>query len=221
MDSPTCIIHLPELQPDSSIIWLHGLGADAHDFEPLTPRLELPSTRFVFPNAPFRKITINNGVEMRAWFDFDSLDFSSGENLSHIDESIRKTKGLIQQQIDNGIDPERIILAGFSQGGVIALMAGLGFSQPLGGIVALSTYIPMQHDFRIRQKIPVIQCHGLDDPVIPYEVGLKTSRMLKETLGDLHEWHTYPMEHGICDPEIEDLNHWVHNTLEHSTATTL
>jgi phospholipase/carboxylesterase len=214
MDAPTCIIHLPELEPDSSIIWLHGLGADAHDIEPLTARLGLPSTRFVFPNAPRRAITINNDVEMRAWFDFSSLEFSSGENTKHIAEAIEVAQHLITTQIAQGIDSSRIVLAGFSQGGVIALLAGLGFSQPLGGIIALSTYIPAQYQLQIRQKPPVIQCHGLEDPVIPYEVGLETSQRLARLLGNRYAWHTYPMEHGVCDDEIHDLTTWTHQRLD-------
>ena len=213
MDSPTCIIHLPEGQPDAAIIWLHGLGADAHDLEPISAQLGLHSTRHLFPNAPRRRITINNGTEMRAWFDFTSLDFSGGENREHVRDSIAKIRKLIDGQIEQGIDSTRIILAGFSQGGVIALLAGLGCERPLGGIIALSTYIPEQCDLTVRQRIPVIQCHGLDDAVIPYEIGLATSRRLQDLLGDDYEWRTYPMEHGVSDREIDDLTRWVHNRL--------
>lgn len=213
MDSPTCIIHLPEQQPDSAIIWLHGLGADAHDLEPISAALGLETTRSLFPNAPEREITINEGAKMRAWFDFTSLDFSSGENTEHIAESIERIEALINAQIDQGMAAERIILAGFSQGGVIALMAGLGFDQPLGGVMALSTYIPEQIALDIGQLIPVIQCHGIDDTVIPYEVGLETNKRLQSVLGELHEWHTYPMEHGVSELEIRDLTGWAQRVL--------
>jgi phospholipase/carboxylesterase len=223
MDSPTCIIHLPEQKPDSAIIWLHGLGADAHDLEPISTELGLHQTRFIFPNAPRRQITINNGAEMRAWFDFTSLDFSGGENAEHIAESIERIEVLINAQIEQGVAAERIVLAGFSQGGVIALMTGLGFDQPLGGIIALSTYIPEQLGLEIAQLIPVIQCHGIDDTVIPYEVGLKTSKRLASVLGELHEWRTYPMEHGVSEEEISDLASWAQHLLHapvanHATA---
>ncbi len=213
MDSPTCIIHLPERTPDAAIIWLHGLGADAHDLEPISTQLGLTTVRHLFPNAPRRNITINAGSEMRAWFDFTSLDFSGGENAAHIDESVEKITRLIELQIDQGISPQRIILAGFSQGGVIALLTGLDFERQLGGIMALSTYLPEQIELKLRQKIPVIQCHGLDDPVIPYEIGLDTSRRLKAELGDLLEWRTYPMEHGVSELEIRDLAQWTRQRL--------
>ncbi len=213
MDSPTCIIHLPERQPDSAIIWLHGLGADAHDLEPISAELGLDTTRCLFPNAPRRAITINNGTEMRAWFDFTSLEYSAGENVAHIAESIERVEALINAQIDQGMAAERIILAGFSQGGVIALMAGLGFDQPLGGIMALSTYIPEQIPLDIEQLIPVIQCHGINDSVIPYEVGQQTSKRLHAVLGELHEWRTYPMEHEVSEQEINDLASWAQRLL--------
>ncbi len=213
MDSPTCIIHLPERQPDSAIIWLHGLGADAHDLEPISAALALDTTRSLFPNAPRREITINNGTEMRAWFDFTSLDFSGGENTEHIAASIERVETLINAQIDQGMAAERIILAGFSQGGVIALMTGLGFDQPLGGIMALSTYIPEQIPLDIEQLIPVIQCHGINDSVIPYEVGQLTSKRLHAVLGELHEWRTYPMEHEVSGQEISDLANWAQRLL--------
>ena len=213
MDSPTCIIHLPEQTPDAAIIWLHGLGADAHDLEPISAQLGLTTTRHLFPNAPRRPITINAGNEMRAWFDLTSLDFSAGENTEHIEESVIKIGRLIDTQIDQGVLPERIILAGFSQGGVIALLTGLGYDKTLGGIMALSTYLPEQIRLDVRQYIPVIQCHGLDDPVIPYEIGLATSRRLAAELGKRLEWRTYPMEHGVSDLEIRDLARWTQQRL--------
>ena len=150
---------------------------------------------------------------MRAWFDFTSLDLSSGENPEHVQESTVKIWELIEDQIDQGIDSTRIVLAGFSQGGVIALLAGLGCEQPLGGVIALSTYIPEQCELIVRQHIPVIQCHGIDDTVIPYEVGLATSQRLRELLGDNYEWHSYPMEHDVNEQEISDLAEWVQNRL--------
>lgn len=218
MDSPTCIIHLPEGQPDAAIIWLHGLGADAHDLEPISSQLRIDGVRHLFPNAPRRPVTVNNGTEMRAWYDLTSLDFSSGINEQQLQESIKKVNDLIETQIEEGISAERILLAGFSQGGVVALLTALTGEHRLGGVIALSTYLPEKYRTGIRNQTPVLHCHGLEDTVIPYDIGLETSDWLKTRMDD-YEWRTYPDDHGVSETEIAEISEWTRRHLADSLTT--
>jgi len=187
----------------SAIIWLHGLGADAHDFEPLMPMLGLPETRFIFPNAPVRPVTINGGMQMRAWYDFLSMDFASSEEPEHIQSSVSAVQGLMDEQMDAGLPSERLVMAGFSQGGVIALQAALTYDKPVAGVLALSTYLPQRF---IRDSWPqspnVLQCHGSHDPVIPLALGRKTSQSLQHA-GVAVDFREYPMAHQVIDTEIQ------------------
>ncbi len=207
------IILEPDNSADSVIIWLHGLGADGHDFEPLVPYLELKSTRFVFPNAPVRPVTINSGMEMRAWYDIVSMDFNSSGNIDDIKKSVSQLQQMIDEQVEAGIKTDRIILAGFSQGGVIALLAGLTGTQLVAGIVALSTYIPPQ--LRAEswlQKPPVLMCHGRQDSVIPFSLAQSSTKHLLTTGVDV-QFKAWDMQHQLIDEEITVIRQWLHSRL--------
>jgi len=198
--------------PAGTVIWLHGLGADGHDFEPIVPLLDLDKPlRFIFPNAPVRPVTINAGMEMRAWYDIDPGAPLAGEN--DIRESAAAIEALVDAEVEAGIPAERITLAGFSQGGVIALQVGLRAEQRFAGIMALSTYV---HDHEnVASEVsfasidtPIFMAHGLADPMIPVARAV-TSR---ETLASLNyqiEWHEYGMGHQVCPEEIADIGQWL------------
>ena len=202
--------------PVYSIIWLHGLGADGHDFAPIVPELvapEWPALRFVFPHAPVRPVTINNGMAMRAWYDIYGFDLLSRQDEAGTRESIAQVEALIAREQERGVPSERILLAGFSQGGAIALAAGLRHAQKLAGIVALSTYLPMAHALAAERSamnagVPIFWGHGTYDPVVALQRGVE-SRAALEALGYRVDWHTYPMPHAVCPEEIADLRHWI------------
>jgi len=200
--------------PDAAVIWLHGLGADGHDFEPIVPELRLPAdlaVRFVFPHAPIRPVTINGGAEMRAWYDIDMRAPLAGE--ADIRASASLIEELIETQRTRGIVTRRIVLAGFSQGGVIALHLGLRYGEPLAGIMALSTYV---HDPEHlvdeisldNAGISVFMAHGLMDPMIPIARAV-SSREALLSLGYAVEWHEYAMGHSVCLEEINDIAKWL------------
>ncbi|MQP77324.1 carboxylesterase [Stenotrophomonas sp. MYb238] len=202
--------------PEWSVIWLHGLGADGHDFAPIVPELvrpHWPAIRFVFPHAPKRPVSINNGMPMRAWYDIVSLDFRSRADATGVAESVAQVEELIAREQARGIARERILLAGFSQGGAITLSAGLRRQAPLAGLVALSTYLP-EVDAAAAQLAdgataqPVFMAHGSADPVIPVQVA-EHSRQVLEQLGFGVEWHRYPMAHQVCAEEIHALGDWL------------
>jgi len=202
--------------PQWSVIWLHGLGADGHDFAPIVPELvrpQWPAIRFVFPHAPKRPVSINGGMPMRAWYDIVSMDFRSRADAVGVAESVALVEELIAREEQRGIARERIVLAGFSQGGAITLSAGLRRSAPLAGLVALSTYLP-EVDAAASQLAdgataqPVFMAHGSADPVIPVQVAEHSMQVLKE-LGFHLEWHRYPMAHQVCAEEIHALGDWL------------
>ncbi|WP_433853594.1 alpha/beta hydrolase [Stenotrophomonas nitritireducens] len=202
--------------PEWSVIWLHGLGADGHDFAPIVPELvrpHWPAIRFVFPHAPKRPVSINNGMPMRAWYDIVSLDFRSRADATGVAESVAQVEALIAREQARGIPCERILLAGFSQGGAITLSAGLRRQAPLAGLVALSTYLP-EVDAAAAQLVegataqPVFMAHGSADPVIPVQVAEHSLQVLKG-LGFGVEWHRYPMAHQVCAEEIQALGDWL------------
>ncbi len=201
--------------PEWSVIWLHGLGADGHDFAPIVPELvrpHWPAIRFVFPHAPTRPVSINNGLPMRAWYDIVSMDFRSRADAAGVAESVVQVEELIAREQARGIAPERILLAGFSQGGAIALSAGLRRRQPLAGLIALSTYLP-EVDAAAQlvegaTTQPVFMAHGSGDPVIPVQVAEHSMQVLKG-LGFDVEWHRYPMAHQVCAEEIHALGDWL------------
>lgn len=200
-----------------SVIWLHGLGADAHDFEPLVPLLALRAPlRFVFPNAPVRPVTINGGMEMRAWYDIDPRAPLAGDD--DIRASAAAVQRLLAREAERGVPPRRVVLAGFSQGGVIALHLGLRFPERLAGIMALSTYV---HDHEhladevsfASVDVPVFMAHGRADPMIPIHRAV-TSRDTLQALNYTVEWHEYPMGHQVCAEEIDDIAHWLDAVLD-------
>ncbi len=207
-------------QPDASIIWLHGLGADGNDFAGIVPELHLPASckiRFIFPHAPYRPITLNNGYVMRGWYDISSLQFGNGEDEDGIRESQHQIEQLIEQEIARGISPQRIILAGFSQGGAITLHTGLRYSQPLGGLMVLSSYLPLantlaQEASQENKHIPLFMAHGLQDDIVNYQYGVQ-SRMHLQQAGYSIDWHDYPMGHSVCMEEIRHISQWIQSTL--------
>jgi len=202
--------------PVYSIIWLHGLGADGHDFAPIVPELvssEWPAIRFVFPHAPVRPVTINNGMAMRAWYDIYGFDLLSRQDETGTRQSIAQVEALIAREHERGVPSERILLAGFSQGGAIALAAGLRHPHKLAGIIALSTYLPIAHAFAAERSaanagVPIFWGHGTYDPVVALQRGVE-SRAALEALGYKVDWHTYPMAHAVCPDEIADLRRWI------------
>ena len=212
-----CIERETGPDPSWSILWLHGLGADGGDFVPIVPELVRagwPALRFVFPHAPVRPVTINNRVPMRAWYDIVDIDLANRADEAGVMESIAQVEALVERELARGVPRERIILAGFSQGGAVTLAAGLRCNAPLGGLVALSTYIPSSHDkaraalARGASRQPVFMAHGSQDPVVPFQAGQQGAALLRE-LGFEVEWHAYPMPHSVCAEEIRDLGDWL------------
>ena len=201
--------------PTYAIIWMHGLGADGHDFEPLVPELigpGMPALRFVFPHAPVRPVTINNGYAMRAWYDIIGIDRRSAEDFKGITESAEAISGLVHREHARGINSDRILLAGFSQGGAMALHLATRHPDTFAGIVALSCYLPLSRETRLRNTAnlatPIFMAHGTQDPVVPYMLG-DESRQLLEAAGYRVEWHDYPMPHSVGEPEVADLRTWL------------
>jgi phospholipase/carboxylesterase len=202
--------------PSRSVIWLHGLGADGNDFAPIVPQLVdrgWPALRFVFPHAPVRPVTINNGMPMRAWYDIAAFDLNARQDEAGMRASVDEMESLIARENQRGVPSERIVLAGFSQGGAIALAAGLQHPEKLAGIIALSTYLPAyvaQPGARSAANagIPIFWGHGSLDPVVALQRGLE-SRDVLQSLGYAVQWHTYPMAHAVCPEEISDLRHWL------------
>jgi phospholipase/carboxylesterase len=198
--------------PTFSIIWLHGLGADGHDFEPLVPELldaGLPTLRFIFPHAPVRPVTINNGYRMRAWYDIVGIDRRSAEDFSGIRAAADAVTQLVRGENARGIATNRIVLAGFSQGGALALHLATRLDDRLAGVIALSCYLPLAKQFATERATanlatPVFMAHGTQDPVVPFGLGEESRRILEGT-GYRVEWHAYPMPHALCAEEVVDL----------------
>jgi phospholipase/carboxylesterase len=200
--------------PRFAVIWLHGLGADGHDFEPIVPELDLPVTvRFVFPHAPVRRVTINQGMPMRAWYDIVSLDRSSVEDENGIRDSQQAVHALIDAEVRRGTPARRIFLAGFSQGGAVALYTALRYPERLCGVIALSTYLPLRaaaesERSAVNADLPIFMAHGSADAVIPEALAADSRRWL-EAMGYTVEWHRYAMAHNVCIDEISDLGAWM------------
>lgn len=206
--------------PAGSVIWLHGLGADGHDFEPIVPELRLPSDlalRFVFPHAPVRPVAINGGVSMRAWYDILTLERDGPVDEEGIRASGEILNALIAREVERGIDARNIVVAGFSQGGAIALHAALRYPERLAGLMALSTYLPLPGSFKAEvvdntaaanQDLPIFMAHGSFDPMLPMQLG-KSSAELLLAEGFSVAWHDYPMAHAVCAEEIEDIREWL------------
>lgn len=211
--------------PSAAVIWLHGLGADGHDFVPIVPQLGLPGTvsiRFIFPHAPMQPVTINGGYVMRAWYDIKDTNLLLEEDKKGIQDSQGIVNNLIDAEINRGIAANRIILAGFSQGGAIALYTGLRSSQQLAGILALSTYLPLADTTETERSeqnrsIPIMMAHGIADPVVPLVAGLDSKERLIQ-LGYSPNWYEYSMEHSICEQEIVDIGRWLSNNLDSTSS---
>ncbi len=207
-----------EAEHQYSVIWLHGLGADGHDFEGLIPELRLAAQahiHFIFPNAPIQPVTVNDGMAMRSWYDILEMSLERKVDMDGIYQSANLIESLILQEIDRGIPAEHILLAGFSQGGVIALHVGLRFRHRLAGIVALSTYLPTVGQLAAERAsannaTPIFMAHGIIDPVVAVESGKAACDALKAMGYDV-QWHDYLMEHSLCIEEIEHISVFINS----------
>jgi len=209
--------------PTATVIWMHGLGADGNDFAPMVPELRLgsaPAIRFVFPHAPMIPVTINNGYVMRAWYDISYGDLE-GKSRQADEKGVRASQAeiekLIAREVGRGIRANKIVIAGFSQGGAIALHTGLRHAAPLAGIMALSTYLPAPHTLpaeaaAANRDIALFYAHGSDDQVIPMAMA-ETSRQTLNAAGYAVDWHEYPMQHSVCLEEIRDISAWLQTVL--------
>ncbi len=210
----------PSGTPAGSIIWLHGLGADGHDFEPIVPELRLPESlplRFIFPHAPVRPVTINGGMSMRAWYDIYGFDRDGPVDEAGIRESAARLDDLVRREVERGIAARNVVVAGFSQGGAIALHAALRYPERLAGLLALSTYLPLLSSFQAEvadvpdlanRDLPIFMAHGSFDPVLPMHLGT-TSRDRLQAAGFEVEWRDYPMAHAVCPQEIADIRRFL------------
>lgn len=217
MNNAAAIIIEPKTPATSSIIWLHGLGASGDDFVPLVPALDLPSTRFIFPHAPIRKITINMGMEMRGWYDILGFDRNAQQDEAGIKQACTFAHELIAAEIAKGITADNIIVAGFSQGCAIALYAGLLYQNSLGGIIALSGYLPLadalQKELASKNSnTPIFMAHGNSDSVLPVDYAHRSHAFL-QTMGYTIDFHTYPIAHTVSDAEVRDIKNWLNKKL--------
>jgi phospholipase/carboxylesterase len=199
--------------PQHSIIWMHGLGADGEDFVPVAEEMNLPvAVRYIFPHAPMMPVTINGGFVMRAWYDIAAQSIAARQDGAGIRASRVAIEALIAQEMRRGVTTGNIYLAGFSQGGAIALYTGLLHASRLGGILALSTYLPLAETFsreaNAAGRLPIFMAHGRGDPVVTYELGEASAKKLNE-LGFQPEWHEYAMAHSVCMEEVRDIEVWL------------
>jgi phospholipase/carboxylesterase len=219
--TPDRVLLEPKAPATAAVIWLHGLGANGFDFVPVVPELRLPASlpvRFIFPHAPERPVTINNGYVMPAWYDIAGIARSAAEDEAGIRESQVRIAELVAAQERSGITAARIVIAGFSQGGAIALQTALRYPSALGGVMALSTYLPLQHTLATEasagnRSIPILMCHGSRDPMVPAQLG-DLSRQVLTGLGYSVDWRTYPMEHSVCPAEVDDISAWLQRVLQ-------
>ncbi len=219
-DESDRIVVQPSGPARASIIWLHGLGADGHDFEPVVHELRLADAgvRVTLPHAPMRPVTVNGGYVMRAWYDVMDVDLTEDPDAAGIREASRQVEQLIQGEVDAGIPTTRIVLAGFSQGGAIALHCGLRHPQSLAGILALSTYLPLPDTLpdeaqNANQNTPVFMGHGEMDPIVPAFQGRRSAELL-ESMGYRVEFHSYAMPHSVCPQELLDFGGWLATALK-------
>jgi phospholipase/carboxylesterase len=215
-ESADTVVLAPAATAAASVIWLHGLGADGHDFVPIVPELKLPAApaiRFIFPHAPVRPVTLNNGMHMRAWYDIKTLTADGRADETGIRASAARLGEYIARERTAGVASTRIVVAGFSQGGAVALHAALRHAEPLAGILALSTYLPLAASLPAERSeancaTPILMCHGLYDPVLPHVLGV-TARDVLQAQGYAVDWKEYPMQHQVCLPEIQDISRWL------------
>jgi phospholipase/carboxylesterase len=216
---PSIVLN-PKETPIGSVIWLHGLGADGNDFVPIVSELNLPNTlplRFVFPHAPMMPVTINNGYQMRAWYDIVSMSIDQRADQAGIDASRLQLHNLIEHEKKLGIPTDKIILAGFSQGAVIALTTGLTFPERLGGILALSGYLPAPEKILnemndANRTTPIFLAHGREDNIVPHMLGDQVYHLLQKKLLPV-SWHSYAMGHSVCMEEVRDIASWLKKIL--------
>jgi len=220
MDIPETVEVAGGDQPDGAVIWLHGLGADGHDFEPIVPELEISGQadlRFVFPHAPVRPVTINGGMSMRAWYDVMSLDRTGPQDEAGIRESSAALVSLIEREHQKGIAYDRIVLAGFSQGGAIAMHTAMRFPHKLAGLMVLSSWMPLESTIEEEvtrsaeaqaRDLPVLMAHGTFDPMLPLAAG-QHARELMQGAGYSVKWHEYPMAHAVCAEEVVEIRNWL------------
>jgi phospholipase/carboxylesterase len=217
-NSPPIILQTGK-QPQHSIIWLHGLGADGQDFVPIADELELPvAVRYIFPHAPMRPVTINGGFVMRAWYDIAGQNMDAQQDAAGIRASQSLVEEIIAREVAHGIVPHHIFLAGFSQGGAIALHTALRQTVPLGGVLALSAYLPLAETaarelLEQSKATPVFMAHGRSDPIVPYTLGIASRDGLLE-FGYAVEWHEYAMQHSVCEEELRDFAAWLGKKIE-------
>ena len=215
MELLPCVEVGPEADADGAVVWLHGLGASGHDFEDVVPMLRLPRVRFVFPHAPRRAVTINGGLIMPAWYDILRFSDAAGsERADQVRESAQMVEALLDRERDRGVPSDRTVLAGFSQGGAMALYAGLRHAHPLAGIMVLSGYEVLSSERRVEPAnaaTPMFFAHGTYDPVVPVQRG----RAARKECADGREaaWHEYPMGHEVCLEEIAAIRDWLHARL--------
>jgi phospholipase/carboxylesterase len=215
-ESADAVVLAPATPASASVIWLHGLGADGHDFVPIVPELALPAApglRFVFPHARVRPVTLNMGMRMRAWYDIKTLTAEGRADEEGLRESIAVLAQFIAAERAGGIAPGRIVIAGFSQGAAVALHGALRHTEPLAGILALSCYLPLQAQLagelsEANRSTPIFMCHGQQDPVLPLALGVMACNWLRSS-GYRVEWKEYPMQHQVCLPEIQDISAWL------------
>lgn len=217
------IIQEPQSKPaQACVIWLHGLGASGKDFAYSIPHLHLPpdhKIRFIFPDAPRRAVTLNKGLRMPAWYDIFGLTAQSQEDAPGIEQAYHLISSLIEEQYQEGIPYHKIFLAGFSQGGALSLYTGLQFPQALGGVAALSSYLPLQYQIKKRalstpdRSLPIFMAHGKEDSIVSFSLGEKSYSLL-ESLGFKIDWHIYPILHNVCAQEMKDLGQWFLKHLE-------
>jgi phospholipase/carboxylesterase len=213
-DHPPPIILQTGKQPQHSIIWLHGLGADGNDFVPIADELELPvAVRYIFPHAPLRPVTINGGFVMRAWYDIASQNIDARQDAAGIRASQAMIEALIAREVAHGIAPHHISLAGFSQGGAVALHTALRQATPLGGALALSAYLPLMENTQDElleqtKATPIFMAHGRSDPIVPYALGAASKDALLK-FGYAVEWREYAMQHSVCEEELRDIEAWL------------
>jgi phospholipase/carboxylesterase len=215
-ETADAVVLAPAAPATASVVWLHGLGADGHDFVPIVPELKLPAApgiRFVFPHAPVRPVTLNMGMRMRAWYDIRTLTAEGRADEAGLRESVARLEALLSAERALGIESRRIVVAGFSQGGAVALHGALRHAEPLGGVLALSCYLPLQALLaaelaEANRELPILMCHGQQDPVLPLALGLAACNWLRAA-GYRVEWKEYPMQHQVCLPEIQDVAAWL------------
>ena len=203
---------------DRAVIWLHGLGASGHDFEPVVPQLGLAdgmAVRFIFPHAPNRPVTVNGGMVMPAWYDILEMSLERKVDVNQIEESAQQIEDLMAREVERGVKPEHIVIAGFSQGGAVAYHVALGYPERLAGLMTLSTYLATNDNISYstaNKDMPILIEHGTHDPVVPAILGEQAKQLLSEK-GYNVAYHTYPMAHQVCMPQIQNIGKWLNKVL--------